>query len=261
MAEKTIVVQLVWAPLGAEVPAGFVSSYAAHSAGRDHELVVLINGAESPEQLEAVRAPFAEIEHRELTTPASMLDLDAYRWVREQLAAEAEVIVFCGAHTKWLTDDWLQKLTSSFEDPAVGMAAVAGSFESLLDSVDRRRDRLLLAPRFAGFPNPHLRTNIFAFSPTMAERINWPISGRKTGAWQLENGRRSFYRQTVRARMRGVVVDADGKSWDEQDWPESKTFRSGAQQNALASDLRSVAYLAAAAEERNKLAALTWGSV
>jgi hypothetical protein len=189
-----------------------------------------------------------------------MLDLDAFRWAREQLAGEAELIVFCGAHTKWLTDGWLETLAASFDDPAIGMVGIAGSFESILQSVGSARGRLMLKPRFAGFPNPHLRTNVFAFSPKMSAQLDWPEAGEKTGAWQLENGRKSFYRQTVRAGLRGVVVDSDGKTWDEQDWPVSETFRSGDQQKAIASDLRSEAYAAADAEERKRQSALTWGS-
>jgi hypothetical protein len=188
-----------------------------------------------------------------------MLDLDAYNWARAELTSPADAaIVFCGANTRWLTDDWLEKIVAAFNDPTVGMVASGGSYESLMQSFTLR-DRLLYRFRFAGAPNPHLRTNVFAFAPAALALLRWNRAGSKIGAWALENGRRSFYRQIVKAGLRGVVVGADGNYADESEWPGSGTWRSGDQHNLIASDQRSDEYLAADAEERARLRKLSWG--
>ena len=77
------VVHLVWAPLGPRPLREFLRSYGAHSAGAEHELVILLNGADERRDdgaslREILLSELAGIEHRLIDLEQGMPDLAAY---------------------------------------------------------------------------------------------------------------------------------------------------------------------------------------
>jgi hypothetical protein len=129
------VVHLVWGPLGVEPLREFLASYRAHSAGADHELVVLANGVD----VEGVDSPLTRaglveelegIEHRLIVLERPVLDLVAYGEAARRL--EHSRLCFLNSHSRILAPDWLGHLDRALTEPGIGLAGATGSWASLL---------------------------------------------------------------------------------------------------------------------------------
>lgn len=252
---KLSVVHLVWGPLGAELPKAFADSYVAHSAGVEHDLLIVFNGVAGASERADLAEPFADLPHRTIDLPKPVIDLEAYRQVVAGLPSGD--VVFLNSYARILADDWLVKLTAPLGDE-IGLTGVGGSYQSLLDSLPPI-GRIRWRRSFAPFPNPHIRTNAFALSAGALAGIRWPHVRRKKSAWKFENGRRSLYRRVKAIGLEGAVVAADGAVALAPDWEESHTFCSGDQENLLVADHRSDSYQAASPAEREELRLLNWG--
>jgi hypothetical protein len=78
-------------------------------------------------------------------------------------------------------------------------------------------------------------------------------------AYQFESGRKSL---TVQLKQKGynvVVIDNNGNSYKEKDWPNSKTFWQSRQENLIMSDNQTRAYDKAGDSEKKEYMYLAWG--
>jgi hypothetical protein len=253
---STAVVYLFWAPLGVDPLERFARSFTAHPAGRDHELIVLRKAIADPGADERSRAVAAQLGGRCLTTPATGLDVDAYRWAAEHLTAAT--LCFLNTSSEILAGGWLRALSDALEQPGVGLVGATGSHETLLSSAPR-----LLAPllrrRHPSFPNPHLRTNGFMLGREFMLSLRWPPSAGKREAFALESGRSSITRQVQGRGLQTLVVGRDGQGYRPEGWAQSRTFRSGGQENLLIADNRTRDFAAADPARRAQLARAAWG--
>jgi hypothetical protein len=122
------VVHLVWGPLGSRPLREFVSSYRAHPAGAEHELVVLFNGV-SREQRVALAAVLDGVEHRALELDVPVQDLAAYVQAARRL--EHERLCFLNSYSVLLGADWLASLEHALDQPGAGMVGATGSWASV----------------------------------------------------------------------------------------------------------------------------------
>jgi hypothetical protein len=112
---------------------------------------------------------------------------------------------------------------------------------------------------FRSFPAPHVRTNGFMLARDTLLALRWPSTRRKAQAHRLESGRESITRQ-VQVRGLGVLVVArGGASFAVEDWPLSRTFWQGGQENLLIADNQTADYASGDAEMRAFLARYAWG--
>lgn len=250
------VVHLVWAPLGLAPLKRFVRSYRAHPAGLDHRLHLVFKEFHDDAALERACAVAAGLDYDETHMPESKLDLDAYREMAERVRADA--VFFCNSNSELLADGWLAKLAAHHAVPRVGIVGATGSWESGLSPAPLPL-KLLRWRRFGPFPNVHLRTNAFLIDRELAVALRWPKVRGKNDAWALENGRRGLTAQILDRGLRALVVGRDGRAYPPEQWPESRTFRAGEQDNLLVADNRTRDYLAADAPMRRHLAELAWG--
>lgn len=114
---------------------------------------------------------------------------------------------------------------------------------------------------FPRFPNAHIRSNAF-----MARRHEFIGASdgvdlcSKESASLLESGYDSLTNVlAVKAGRRALIVGADGRSFDIQDWPNSGAFRSQGQKNLLVSDNRTDLYERLPLSERRYSDWVTWG--
>jgi hypothetical protein len=199
----------------------------------------------------------AQVPHRRVEMPGPALDLDAYRHVAR--SSSADRLCFTNSTAVVVADGWLGKLDSALDDAGVGMVGATGSWESTYSSAPvwlkpfRRR-------AFGPFPNPHLRTNAFMLGRELMLDLDWPEVGMsKAAALRLENGRRSISRQVMDRDLSVVVVGRDGQVFEPDEWPSSRTFRSGGQQNLLVEDNRTAQYRAAGPARQRELERFAWG--
>jgi hypothetical protein len=243
-------VHLSWTPYGLEPARRFVSSYRAHPAGIPHRLLVVFAGPDED------RAPwheaFAEVEHERLDVGLGM-DLDHYRAAVDHLAAES--YCFVNTVSEVLADGWLSLLAAALAEPGAGMVATTGSYES--PNAVRPGPLRRLRPGHEPFPNPHLRTNGFALRRETILELEWPTGIDKLQAVALEGGSRSLTRQVRERGLQTLVVGRDG-SYPPPRWRQSRTFRSGEQENLLLADNRTRHYQGGGRLTRAGLAWLAW---
>lgn len=256
--EEVTVCHLVWAPLGVGPLEGFVRSYLEHRAGLAHRLVVILNGFDGPGdvRLAELEPALARLECERVFTPEPLLDLAAYRHAAQQLGGRR--ICFVNSYSKLLAADWLAMLAAPLDDPAVGLTATCGSYESARSqarpwALSRYRD-------FAPFPNPHVRTNGFMIERTLLLELEWPRLDTRLATLRFESGARSISRQVWERGLEIVVVGRDGVAHPPARWRESATFRSAGQRNLLIADNRTAQYAAADAGLRVRLERMAWGS-
>jgi hypothetical protein len=264
-------VHLVWAPLGPAPLREFLRSYLAHPSGAEHELVIVLNGVATagPADCSAAKALLAELdrtEHRLLTLKRPMLDLEAYGEAARLL--EHERVCFLNSYAVILADGWLELLADALERPDVGLAGASGSWESQAEWIRGRPRRwpqqLARLPRnrpdYPRFPNPHVRTSTFMLDRSQLSAMGLARAVDKRATYLLESGRQSITRQTQEQGLRAVVVGRDGRVYDVEEWPRSRTFRSGDQDNLLVADNQTRAYQASSRRRRRRLSHDSWGA-
>jgi len=273
---------------GAAAAEAFFSAYRAHPAGLDHELVVLVKGWEDVADRESVEA-----QARALGATVMALPDDGYDWGAYMRAAPRlghDWLCLLNTHSRPCADGWLATLRAAAERPGVGAAGVTGSwgtnlpvFRLLAPEVAdywRRKGavkaliaafRLYIrrypwrsltgARRFPGFPNPHLRSNGVLvrralFTAFIAGR---PIPADKQDALMLECGRAGFTRFLESRGLRVVVAGADGRAYEPEQWPDSRTHAVPERSNLLVSDNRTRGYERAGPFSRRNIERENWG--
>jgi hypothetical protein len=282
-------VHLVWAPLGPEPLRSFLRSYNAHPAGVEHELTIVLNGtsarADTAPSLdagqdagarggatggadaarEALLGELAGTEHRLLELEHQLLDLPAYGTAAQAL--QQPRLCFLNSYSVILADEWLAKLARALDEPGVGLVGASASWESQAEWVRGRTlywpYQLALLRRarqdYPRFPNPHVRTTGFMLERDTLLGMGLQAAHDKRATYLLESGRHSITRLIQARGERAVVVGRDGVAYGERDWPASRTFRAGAQQNLLIADNRTHDWETAPARLRRRLSRDAWG--
>jgi GT2 family glycosyltransferase len=257
-------VHLVWAPLGPAPLRAFLRSYQAHPAQADHELVIVLNGADAHSR-EELLAELQDTPHRLIVLERALTDLAAYDEAAQQL--EHEWLCFVNSYGVILAAGWLGHLERAAQLPGVGIAGATGSWESQtqwMRGEPRGWLRQLSAVRSARrdyprFPNPHIRTTAFMLRRQVALELRLEGAVDKRAAYLLESGRNGIVRQLAERGQRAVVVGRDGHAYEVEQWPHSGTYRSGAQQNLLVADNRTEDWQRAAPRLRRQLSRDAWG--
>lgn len=240
-------VHLVWAPLGPEPLRDFLRSYHAHPAGAEHELAIVLNGAgpKGPADGASREALLAELEgteHRLIELERPALDLAAYGQAARRLAHEQ--VCFLNSYSVILADGWLGRLADALREPDVGLVGASASWESqaewLRGGARHWPQQLARLPRarrdYPRFPNPHIRTTAFMLARLALVEMGLERAADKRATYLLESGRRSITRRIQEQGLCAAVVGRDGKTYDVEEWPGSRTFRSGDQKNLLVAD-------------------------
>jgi hypothetical protein len=269
-ARAPCVVHLVRAANGIAPFRRFLESYIRYPAGVQHEFVLLFKGFGS----EREAAPYMELVDG-LAVEAMFVDdegfdLTAYGTAAERL--ERDSYCFLNSFSVILASDWLTLLTRWAGAPGTGLVGASGTFESHLQGAARGGDstqsllwlRRRVAVRklrahFPPFPNPHLRSNAFMADRELLLELGMERAVDKDAAHSLESGWRSITRQVLKMGLSVLVVGRDGHAYEPEEWPASRTFRSGEQENLLIGDNRSEEYRLASPAVRSTLSELAWG--
>lgn len=257
----------------------FLDAYSAHDPGLPHRLLVLRRGFRT----EGCWVPFASLFdghglHYEIVDVADTgYDLGAYR--EAVGTSNDDYICFLNTFSEVLCDGWLEHLYRSAQLPGVGLAGATGSYESVYSayvaalSVHRANHNRWWLPPVRGYikayrlrseypasPNPHVRTNGFVVSRSVARALRWGPFRSKDDTRRGESGWFGLSRQAEALGLRNVVAGRDGLSYEVADWPSSGTFRSGNQSNLMIADNRTKEYDMSTAHERDRLSLWAWGS-
>ena len=267
------ILHLVWAPLGPEALRGFLAALHEHPPGAPAALSVILNGFPS-RGAAGEHLALLEDSGAELTwTPEPRQDLGAYAWAAAQV--REPLLCLMNSYARPLRAGWLARLAAALEGGA-SAASATGSWESHASELrlgDRLRagrglrDRLggaidwaAYRGRFPRFPNPHLRTNGFLGPRELLDAVARRPPHTKLAAYEVESGRNGLSRRACSGGGRIVVVGRDGRAYGPDEWPASRTWRAGEQENLLIADNRTGEWAGASAGERAAMARRSWGA-
>jgi hypothetical protein len=270
------VTHLVWKPLGLDVFAAFLKSYRARSAGIEHQLVVLLKGFSSDDELAPFKDLLAETPHHSMRVNDDGFDIEPYFIAAHRLPYRYQC--FLNSYSRIVGENWLAKLHAQLTQRGVGLVGATGSYESPLDGHrrevapvrDSRKARGLRGQRgrrltrrlerdFEPFPNPHIRTNGFMIDRATMLALRFDGERKKMDSLRFESGKCGMTRQLLGGGMNVLVVGRDGVGYEIEQWDESRTFRNGEQENLLIADNRTDQYARADETFRAFLRDLAWG--
>lgn len=274
----------------------FLRSYREQPAGLEHELLLLLKGFDRGLPAEYARLVDG-VPHRVLALPDRGFDLEPYFKAAGHF--EHAYFCFFNSFSRLLAPGWLAKLRAPFGDRSVGVVAATGSWQSFASAHAARKQELarmtfdarlgwrlrhIAAERtlggriqraaawllgsvglwdparyFPAFPNYHVRTNAFMAHRDVLAGIRLRRLVFKLNALALESGNDSLTMQVMRAGLRPVVVDRQGRVFEKEQWERSNTFRQSHQEGLLVADNQTDAYEHADSKGRADFARQAWG--
>lgn len=222
----------------------FLNSMRRHSAGHVFDLIVIAKGFApdrpnvNPREIDGLsQVLFLDVDDDTFATNAFFMVAKTFRYKAFQF------------HVSWsrvCAQGWMGLMVEALEgDVSIGLVGASGGFEKLNAETP--------------FPNPNIRTTgFFVHRDSFLSLDPGPLAEKYDGNL-FEAGPNSMTRQIIRAGKRPVVVGRDGKAFDIDDWPRSRTFRSGSQSNLLIADNRTQHYALSGRRKRERLAKLNYG--
>lgn len=251
----------------------FIRAYSQFLPGCQHRLYLLAKNWRSRTERRALGALADAAGAAVRDLPDDGFDWGAY--FRALDLVDEAWLCLLNSYSRPLASAWLQRLGAAAACPGVGMAGASGSWESFhgapgtLESpirrLKRRLAKILDARRLAAFdpfPNPHLRTTGLVIAKSLFADFagRRPIPRNKHDAHCLESGRVGLSAFVRNEGLELVVVGADGQVYRVEQWPLSRTFRAGRQENLLIADNRTTQFATAQPRQKRRLASLAWGS-
>jgi hypothetical protein len=256
----------------------FIESYRTHSAGVDHDLLVIYKSLGDSSEVQQYENLLRDIPHRSFFVNDVGIDLGSYL----SAAREFDYNYFCFLNSFSVIQDqgWLGKMYKHVRHEGVGIVGATGSHESMFNNLihaihrDSSRPRQKLMPRlargfrfvvnsvqFPRFPNYHVRSNSFMLSRELMLRLKLEANKlrSKRAGYHLESGKESLTRQIFAMGLQALVVGRDGMAYEKERWCESRTYRSGEQKNLLVADNQTRFYEAADSQTKATLTKNTWG--
>jgi hypothetical protein len=144
-------------------------------------------------------------------------------------------------------------------DPApepAGAGGLRGRFQRSLHAAQGLVGHTLAFP---AFPAPHLRSNALLIERELWLAVCESAPPDKLAAHRFESGRRGLSARLARRGLRVLVGGSDGNAYEAGQWPASRTFWQGQQENLLVADNQTLAYERGSDEVRRVLSGYAWG--
>ena len=138
--------------------------------------------------------------------------------------------------------------------------SAGGRLAGLREELNTWRATLQAVRAFPSFPSPHLRTNAFMIRGRTLEQLRLRRTRSKLHAYRLESGRRSITRQVSQLGLRVLVVDAEGTTFEPQEWDRSQTFWQHDQEGLMVADNQTNVYARGDRDRRELLSRYAWGA-
>lgn len=276
----------------------FLDSYRAHPAGIEHDLHVILKGFPDERSSAAARALFGPLSANLIELDDTGYDIGSYLAAARRIANHRLVFLNTFSEIladDWLVrldaalnhpDVGLVGATGSWQSLSSGYVAAAlrfahwvrhpisyvkshfegGTQPSTGAGVPRRgfRDVVLkirgLADlyEFGRYPNPHIRTNGFMIDRERFLSLQSMPFSRKADVYKFESGRHSMTKQILRMKLKALVVDRSGRTYEVDDWRSSSTFWVGHQENLMIADNMTRKYAQGSSQLRQLLENYAW---
>ena len=276
--KRIAVVHLIWLPYGIEIFKCFIDSYKKHEPGFNHSLYFIFNGMENEEDIKPYQkyADELNVVYNTLTLKKGQ-DIEAYYWAASQILCD--YLFFLNSFSVIKSDLWLSKYVNAFKYDT-GIISATGSFQSHYSlvfqnnkwryefsnsfSYNFRKYKLFLKAffywrfLFKPFPNPHIRTTAFLIRKDTFLFIKKPAMKSKMDAYSFESGRNSLTNQLLKRRLKTLLIDKDGNTYEPHEWNLSKIFWNANQENLIISDNQTRIYDSASSEKKTIMTLSAW---
>lgn len=259
----------------------FFKAYVDYPPGCKHELIVIAKGWKKSAELKEITTLAKTHNARIVHLPDDGFDWAAY-W-RVALLLKHDWLFFMNTHSRPLRKNWLNYFNqvAKVYGKNIGAIGATASYQSLASSINspfivaRIKHPLfrllcktltpfvysILSYYFPRFPNPHLRSNAFMIRREVF--INFSaqhhIPRCKFDAFWLESGSRGLTNFLIKQGLKPLVAGADGKYYEQDQWPQSGTFRVPGQPNLLIADNQTTNYELATQNDQKQIEKNTWG--
>lgn len=276
------VIHLVRRSNGPQPLARFLESYAVHPGGIEHDLMIVFKGFQQGALPSEYSTLLKDVPHKVLFVPDRAFDIGSYFTAAETV--NYKFLCFLNSYSIILDENWLEKMHRHLVRPEIGIVGATASYEShisncfyqlqhplpgirpsrfllrrMLGAYRRERKIKYLQHNYSPFPNYHLRTNAFMISRELMLSLKRGRLLRKADAEKFESGKEGLTRQVLATGLDAVVIGRDGNSYTTTQWPQSRTFRMGNQENLLVADNRTLEYEQASDADKRELCHRTWG--
>jgi hypothetical protein len=227
----------------------FLSSLSRFDAGAEYDFFYILKGrpdGQPHKLLDDYRRSVAPKTHI-LALPDDRFAIATMLQAAKSL--HHEKLIYFVSWCRILAPQWLKLYLSAFDTVEnCGVAGATGSYE-------RSRFKDLSLP----FPNISIRTTSFMIDRKLFVELADGKLASQEQEGAFENGPDGMTKQILRRNLKPVVVGNKGRAWGVEEWPASRTFRSGHQENLLVADNRTFDYAAGSNRKRRLLADIAWG--
>ncbi len=245
----------------------FIENYKKYESGINHKLVICFKLFNSQE-INELKKHLIDINYIEFVDTCKKNDWDFGSYKRVSESFYNKDILFLSSHSYPVCNEWLKKLFMFKDEKSV--IAPTASYESLTDSIKLKSKfhkiiRYLIrkykfSRNFNTFPNPHLRTSSFLINSKMF--LNYIQNKKlmnKEDTLIIESGKNSLTNYLKNKKIKILVVNSDGKKFEESDWKYSETYNFIKHDKSIISDKHSRKFLNLNNNERNVSRLKVWG--
>ena len=115
----------------------FVNSYKSHTAGIEHDLVIIYKGFDSQKKVNEAKLIFSDVSHDQLFFEDVGFDIGSY--FNASKIIESEYYCFLNTHSEISANNWLNLMMKAATQCDIGITGAMGSYESIKDSVNLYR--------------------------------------------------------------------------------------------------------------------------
>ncbi len=211
----------------------FINSYKKLSSGQNHLLIICLKLIDDNKQktiLNMLNENDIDFEFYKDNNLKNDFDFGSYYRIAKKF--DDHLIFYLNASSRPETSNWLKLLVNEYEDNS--LIGTTASYESHFSTIKLKKiykilsytyKKLINLIFFKPFPNPHIRTTGFLiYSKNYLEYYRNKNCKTKFDAWKLESGKNSLSNFFLKKKFTIKLINADGKSYDINNWAKSNTY-------------------------------------
>jgi hypothetical protein len=221
----------------------FINNYKKYSKNYHHKLLICFKNLNA-EEIKKYEKELKKINYIKFIDALKINDFDLGSYKRISEKYKNAIFIFLNGHSYPVINNWIKILMKHYQSDKI--VATAASLESMRDLPFNLRNNLikniyqkiLFYINFPGFPNAHFRTTGFVISSTNFLKYPFPKIREKNDVHLIESGNNSMYKFFKKLKIETLVVNADGKKFNEKNWMKSETYAYRNQKKKIISDNR-----------------------
>jgi hypothetical protein len=237
---------------GFECAHRFISHYGSNKIILEHTVYILAKGFAQSTDLEHLKSECLSLGFLWVELPDDCFDLGAY--YRAAQIINADYFCFLNSYSYPNCDFWLDLLFKALNQPNVGLVGATAAWNSTVIPIDWFNWRYLLSNlrrlvitlkqnltylrENPPFPNYFIRTTGFLIrrGDFLSYMHSCGLPYSKAATYKIEHGWNSLSKFFINKNLNVLVVNANGNTYNKEEWDQSDTFWMDEQARLLISD-------------------------